>query len=156
IAHGPALVRAPIPLGRKLNCLAFGSQFFLPPLLLASFLTSLALVATGAQASWDVPLALFLGYEVGLVVLVLAGVAADGRRGVRLLPSCLRAALSLTHWALVVPAALLRIAFGPGTVRYRKTVRSPAERQRRVTVDRLRPAPSRKPAEVPRPTQRRT
>jgi cellulose synthase/poly-beta-1,6-N-acetylglucosamine synthase-like glycosyltransferase len=128
VVQGPALMRAPIPVVRKLNCLVFASSFLVPPLLLASLLTSAAFAATGARAAWDVPVSLFLSYEVGFVALVLAGVAADGRRGVALLVSCLRAAVYLPHWLFVAPAAFLRIGLGPSAVRYRKAKRLARDR----------------------------
>ena len=64
-----------------------------------------------------------VGYGIGTFFLALAGLAADGERGSRLLGRSLRGTLFLTHWLLVVPAALLKIAFGSGQIRYVKTPR---------------------------------
>jgi hypothetical protein len=66
-----------------------------------------------------------VGYGLGVFVLALAALHADGRRGLALVGGSLRGSLFLSHWLLVVPFALVRIAVGPGTVTFTKTPRDP-------------------------------
>jgi len=70
------------------------------------------------------PASLFAGYGIGTFLLALAGLAADGARGLTLLGRATRGSLFLSHWLLVVPAALLLIAVGPRTTAFAKTPRS--------------------------------
>jgi hypothetical protein len=76
-------------------------------------------------ADWTVPLSLFIGYGLGTFVLALAGLAAAGERGVPLFGRAARGALFLSHWLVVVPAALVRIAVG-GPPTFVQTPRSKA------------------------------
>jgi len=66
---------------------------------------------------------LFVGYGLGTFVLALAGLAAAGERGLPLLGRAARGALFLSHWLVVVPAALVRIALG-GAPSFAQTPRS--------------------------------
>jgi hypothetical protein len=70
-----------------------------------------------------VPVTLFIGYGLGTYLLAVAGLAAVGERSVRLLGRSLRGSLFLSHWLLVVPAALLRIALWPPTTEFSRTAR---------------------------------
>ena len=74
-------------------------------------------------ADWTVPVTLFIGYGLGTYLLALAGLAASGERSFRILGRSLRGALFLSHWLLVVPAALLRIALWPPTTDFARTAR---------------------------------
>lgn len=121
--HAPGLLGGPLPLGRKLDFLAFLAEFAVPPLFAASIVASLLSIPLPPETDWTVPVSLFIGYGVGTFVLALAGLAADGRRGVGLVGESARGALFLSHWLLIVPGALVRIAFGPARPAFRKTVR---------------------------------
>ena len=121
--HGPGLLAGALPIGRKLDFLAWLSEFLVPPLFVASVLAGLLTIALPQPADWTVPASLAIGYGIGTFFLALAGLAADGERGSRLLGRSLRGTLFLTHWLLVVPAALLKIAFGSGRITYVKTPR---------------------------------
>jgi hypothetical protein len=72
-----------------------------------------------------VPASLFLGYGLGSYLLALAGVAAGGQRPLALVGRSLRGALFLSHWLLVVPAALLRITLARPTSHFDRTPRLP-------------------------------
>ena len=72
---------------------------------------------------WTVPATLFIGYGLGTYLLAVAGLAAAGVAPLRLLGRSLRGALFLSHWLLVVPAALLRIALWPATTDFARTAR---------------------------------
>jgi 1,2-diacylglycerol 3-beta-glucosyltransferase len=113
IELGPALLRAPqVPFGRKLDFLAFTGEFLIPPLFVTTVIAGLLTIPLPRAADWTVPASLFLGYGVGTFLLALAGVAGQGQRGAGLLGRAGRGSLFLSHWLLVVPAALLRIAIG--------------------------------------------
>jgi 1,2-diacylglycerol 3-beta-glucosyltransferase len=122
--HGPGLLSGPLPLGRKLDFVAFIGEFVVPPLFVITVLTALIAMAVGQTADWTVPISVFAAYGVGTFVLALAGLGADGLRGVTLLGRAARGALFLSHWLLVVPAALALIAFGPRTRTFAKTPRA--------------------------------
>jgi 1,2-diacylglycerol 3-beta-glucosyltransferase len=124
IEHGPRLVAGPLPMGRKLDFLAFVGEFVIPPLFAITLVAALVNVSLGGPADWTVPISLFVAYGAGTFVLALAGLAADGVRGLSLLGRSARGALFLSHWLLVVPAALLLIAVGPRTTTFAKTPRS--------------------------------
>jgi hypothetical protein len=64
-----------------------------------------------------------LGYGIGTFLLALAGLAAHGVKGLPLLGRATRGALFLSHWLLIVPAALLRICFRQRTVSFAQTPR---------------------------------
>jgi 1,2-diacylglycerol 3-beta-glucosyltransferase len=110
---GPGLMRAPhLPLGRKLDFLAFTGEFVIPPLFVTTIVASLLTIPLPRPADWTVPASLFVGYGIGTFLLALAGLAAQGHRGAGLIGRAGRGSLFLSHWLLVVPAALLRIAVG--------------------------------------------
>ena len=110
---GPSLMRAPhLPLGRKLDFLAFTGEFVIPPLFVTTIAASLLTIPLPRPADWTVPASLFVGYGIGTFLLALAGLAAQGHRGAELIGRAGRGSLFLSHWLLVVPAALLRIAIG--------------------------------------------
>jgi 1,2-diacylglycerol 3-beta-glucosyltransferase len=110
LEHGPGLLAGSQPLGRKADFLAFTGEFLLPPLFVASFAASLITIPLPQPADWTVPASLVAGYGAGVFVLALGGLAATGERGPRLVGRATRGALFLSHWLLVVPMALLRIA----------------------------------------------
>jgi 1,2-diacylglycerol 3-beta-glucosyltransferase len=112
LEHGPGLLGNPsVRLTRKLDFVAFGAEFLIPPLFVTTILASLATVVLPQPADWSVPLSLFGGYGIGTFLLAMAGQAAHGVRGLALLGRSVRGSLFLSHWLLVVPAALWRIAF---------------------------------------------
>jgi 1,2-diacylglycerol 3-beta-glucosyltransferase len=123
--HGPGLLSGRLPLGRKLDFVAFIGEFVVPPLFVITVLTALIGMAVGQAADWTVPISVVAAYGDGTVVLALAGLGADGLRGLPLLGRAARGALFLSHWLLVVPAALALIAFGPRTRNFAKTPRTP-------------------------------
>jgi 1,2-diacylglycerol 3-beta-glucosyltransferase len=123
IEHGPALLGSALPIGRKLDFLAWLAEFLVPPLFVASFVAALVTIILPQPADWTVPASLAVSYGIGTFFLALAGLAADGVRGLALLGRSLRGTLFLGHWLLVVPAALLKIAFGSGRITYVKTPR---------------------------------
>ena len=124
LEHGPALLTGPQPVGRKLDFLAFAAEFLVPPLFVAALVASLLTIPMPRPADWTVPVSLFVGYGLGTFLLALAGLAATGERGLRLVGRAARGALFLSHWLVVVPAALLRIAFGPVSTTFVQTPRS--------------------------------
>ena len=124
LEHGPALLTGPQPIGRKLDFLAFAAEFLVPPLFVAAVVASLLTIPMPRPADWTVPVSLFVGYGLGTFLLALAGLAATGERGVTLVGRAARGALFLSHWLVVVPAALLRIAFGPVSTTFVQTPRS--------------------------------
>jgi hypothetical protein len=129
IEHAPGLLGGRLPLGRKLDFLAFVAEFAIPPLFAASIVASLLSVPLPPETDWTVPISLFIGYGLGTFILALAGLAADGLRGGRLVGESARGALFLSHWLVIVPAALVRIAMGPSLPSFRKTVRVTAGRR---------------------------
>jgi len=113
IELGPGLLRAPqVPMSRKLDFLAFTGEFLIPPLFVTTVVASLLTIPLPRPADWTVPASLFVGYGIGTFLLALAGLAAQGQRGLGLIGRAGRGSLFLSHWLLVVPAALLRIAIG--------------------------------------------
>jgi 1,2-diacylglycerol 3-beta-glucosyltransferase len=121
--HGPRLLGARLSLQRKFDFLAFTGEFVIPPIFVAGVVTGLLSIPLPAPTDWTVPVALFVGYGLGSFLLATAGLAAHGQRGTTLLIESTRGAIFLSHWLVVVPVALLRIAFGPPTVAFRKTPR---------------------------------
>jgi 1,2-diacylglycerol 3-beta-glucosyltransferase len=111
LEHGPRLIAGPQPLGRKADFLAFAGEFLVPPLFAATIVASLVTVPLPQPADWTVPASLSVGYGLGVFILALAGLRAHGERGLRLLSRSVRGALFMSHWLVVVPAALLRITF---------------------------------------------
>ncbi|MGH2429188.1 MAG: glycosyltransferase [Candidatus Limnocylindria bacterium] len=124
--HGPRLLLGAQPIGRKADFLAFTGEFLVPPLFATTIIASLATIPQPRPADWSVPASLFAGYGIGAFMLALAGLAADGRRGLALLGGSVRGALFLSHWLLVVPCALARIAFWPGRSSFVQTPRGTA------------------------------
>lgn len=112
LEHGPGLLAGTQPLGRKLDFLAFAGEFLVPPLFVAAVIASILTIPMPRPADWTVPVSLFIGYGLGSFLLALAGLAAAGERGLPLFGRAVRGALFLSHWLLVVPAALARIALG--------------------------------------------
>lgn len=121
---GPDLVRAPsVRLGSKLDFLAFTGEFLIPPLFVTTIVASLLTILLPRPADWTVPVSLFIGYGIGTFLLAVAGLAAAGERGPRLLWRATRGSLFLSHWLVVVPAALLRIAIGRPATTFVQTPR---------------------------------
>jgi len=112
LEHGPGLLAGTQPLGRKLDFLAFAGEFLVPPLFLAAVIASILTIPMPRPADWTVPVSLFIGYGLGSFLLGLAGLAAAGERGLQLFGRAARGALFLSHWLVVVPAALVRVALG--------------------------------------------
>jgi len=124
LEHGPGLVASgAVRTGRKLDFLAFSAEFLIPPLFVAATAASLITIPLPQPADWTVPASLFAGYGIGTFLLALAGLAAHGVRGRPLITSAIRGALFLSHWLLIVPAALARIAIGPRTGSFLQTPR---------------------------------
>ncbi len=121
---GPGfLAKRDVPLGRKLDFLAFTAEFVIPPIFTAAILASLATIPLPGPSDWTVPASLFLGYGTGTFLLAVAGLAAKGVRGWTLVGRAARGSLFLSHWLLVVSAALLRIAVAPRTTTFAQTSR---------------------------------
>jgi 1,2-diacylglycerol 3-beta-glucosyltransferase len=121
---GPDLLRsAEVPLTRKLDFLAFTAEFLIPPLFVTTILASLLTIPLPRPADWTVPLSLFVGYGLGTFLLALAGLAAHGARGATLVGRATRGSLFLSHWLVIVPAALLRIAIGRHATAFVQTPR---------------------------------
>ena len=120
---GPSLVAGSLPVARKIDFVSFAAEFVLPPLFVAAIAASLATIPLPIRADWTVPVSLFAGYGLGTFLLAAAGLAAHGVRGLPLVGRSLRGSLFLSHWLIVVPAALLRIAFGQATRGFVKTPR---------------------------------
>jgi 1,2-diacylglycerol 3-beta-glucosyltransferase len=124
LEHGPRLMAGTQPISRKADFLAFTGEFLVPPLFVATIIASLATIPLPRPADWTVPISLFIGYGLGVFVLALAGLRASGVRGLPLLGRATRGALFLSHWLLVVPVALVRIAFAPRPAGFTQTPRS--------------------------------
>ena len=121
---GPSLLAAPqVPIGRKLDFLAFTGEFLIPPLFVTTVIASLLTIPLPRPADWTVPISLFLVYGLGSFLLAAAGLAAHGEHGLGLIGGATRGALFLSHWLLVVPAALVRIAIGRRVTTFVQTPR---------------------------------
>lgn len=128
IEHGPGLLAGSEPMSRKADFVAFTGEFLIPPLFVAAIIASLATIPLPQPVDWTVPASLFIGYGLGVFLLGLGGLAAAGRQGLWLVGGATRGALFLSHWLVVVPYALVRIAFGPeprGFVQTRRAPRRP-------------------------------
>jgi hypothetical protein len=112
-----------LPFGRRLDFVLFIGEFLIPPVFVASIVASLLTVPLPEPADWTVPVTLFVGYGLGTYLLALAGLAARGGPLLPVIGRAMRGALFLSHWLLVVPAALLRIAFGPAGSTFARTPR---------------------------------
>ena len=121
---GPSLLAAPrVPIGRKLDFLAFTGEFLIPPLFVTTVIASVVTIPLPQPADWTVPISLFLVYGLGTFLLAAAGLAAHGEHGLGLIGRATRGSLFLSHWLLVVPAALLRIAVGRRVTTFVQTPR---------------------------------
>ncbi|MCV0403589.1 MAG: glycosyltransferase family 2 protein [Chloroflexi bacterium] len=128
IEHGPGLLAGSEPMSRKADFVAFTGEFLIPPLFVAAIIASLVTIPLPQPVDWTVPASLFIGYGLGVFLLGLGGLAAAGRQGPLLVGGATRGALFLSHWLVVVPYALVRIAFGPeprGFVQTRRAPRRP-------------------------------
>jgi 1,2-diacylglycerol 3-beta-glucosyltransferase len=123
LEHGPGLLAGSQPLTRKADFLAFAAEFVLPPLFATTILASLLTIVLPGPADWTVPASLFAGYGLGVFLLAIGGLSAVGVRGPALIGRALRGALFLSHWLLVVPVALVRIAVGPEPTGFVQTPR---------------------------------
>jgi 1,2-diacylglycerol 3-beta-glucosyltransferase len=124
LEHGPRLLASSQPMGRKADFLAFTGEFLVPPLFVATIVASLITIPLPRPADWTVPVSLLVGYGLGVFLLALGGLAATGEGGLRLVGHATRGALFMSHWLLIVPAALLRIAVAPQPAGFRQTPRS--------------------------------
>lgn len=127
LEHGPGLVLGPQPWSRKADFLAFAGEFLVPPLFATTILASLLTTILPGPSDWSVPAALFVGYGLGIFVLAAGGLWASGERGLRLIGRATRGALFLSHWLVVVPFALGRIAMGRERTGFVQTPRFPKE-----------------------------
>ena len=119
---GPRLLTAKgVPLGRRVDFLLFTTEFVVPPLFVTTTIASLLTIPLPGRADWTLPASLFVGYGLGSFLLALAGISARGWRGLALFGRSLRGSLFLSHWLVVVPAALLRIALLPRTRGFAQT-----------------------------------
>jgi len=123
LEHGPGLLAGAQPLARKADFAAFAAEFVLPPLFATTIIASLLTIALPGPADWTVPASLFAGYGLGVFLLGLGGLWAVGVRGPALVGRALRGALFLSHWLVVVPVALARIAVGPEPTGFVQTPR---------------------------------
>jgi len=130
LEHGPRFVLGPHPWGRKADFIAFTGEFLVPPLFAATIAASLVSIPLPQPADWSVPLALALSYGVGVFLMALAGLSASGQRGAALVGRAARGALFLSHWLIVVPVALLRIALLPEPVGFVQTPRFGRDEER--------------------------
>jgi 1,2-diacylglycerol 3-beta-glucosyltransferase len=126
--HGPSLMLGRQPWARKADFLAFTGEFLVPPLFATSIVASLLTIPLPQPADWTVPASLFASYGIGVLLLALGGLAASGVNGWRLVADATRGALFLSHWLLVVPVALVRIAVGPEPTGFRQTPRFVVDR----------------------------
>ena len=123
LEYGPGLLAGSQPLARKADFAAFAAEFVLPPLFATTIIASLLTLVMPGPADWTVPASLFAGYGLGVFLLALGGLSAVGVRGPALVGRALRGALFLSHWLVVVPVALARIAVGPERTGFVQTPR---------------------------------
>lgn len=123
--HGPGLLAGSEPITRKADFVAFTGEFLIPPLFVAAIVASLVTIPLPQPVDWTVPASLFIGYGLGVFLLGLGGLSAAGRRGLPLIGGAIRGALFLSHWLVVVPWALVRIAFGTEPTGFVQTPRAP-------------------------------
>ncbi len=123
--HGPGLLAGSEPITRKADFVAFTGEFLIPPLFVAAIAASLVTIPLPQPVDWTVPVSLFIGYGLGVFLLGVGGLSAAGRRGLPLIGGATRGALFLSHWLVVVPWALVRIAFGSQPTGFVQTPRSP-------------------------------
>jgi 1,2-diacylglycerol 3-beta-glucosyltransferase len=113
LEHGPGFLAGSQSVARKADFLAFAAEFLVPPLFATTIIASLVTIPLPGPADWSVPLSLVAAYGLGVFILALAGLSAAGARGGRMVARAAGGALFLSHWLLVVPMALARIALGP-------------------------------------------
>jgi 1,2-diacylglycerol 3-beta-glucosyltransferase len=113
LEHGPGLLAGSQSIGHKADFLAFTGEFLIPPLFVAAIAASIVTIPLPGPVDWTVPVSLFIGYGLGVFLMALGGLSAIGVRGAALPGRAARGALFLSHWLVVVPVALVRIAFGP-------------------------------------------
>ncbi|MEO5987006.1 MAG: glycosyltransferase family 2 protein [Candidatus Limnocylindria bacterium] len=123
--HGPGLLAGSEPITRKADFLAFTGEFLIPPLFVATIVASLITIPLPQPVDWTVPVSLFIGYGLGVFLLGLGGLSAAGRGGLPLVGGAARGALFLSHWLVVVPWALVRIALGTESTGFVQTPRTP-------------------------------
>jgi 1,2-diacylglycerol 3-beta-glucosyltransferase len=122
--HGPRLLAdAGLPLGKRLDFLLFTTEFVVPPLFVWSIAASLLTILLPRPADWTVPATLFIGYGAGTFLLAMAGLAATGTRGWHMVGRATRGSLFLSHWLIVIPLALLKVAFGSPSREFARTPR---------------------------------
>ncbi len=121
------MLLGPQPFGRKADFLAFAGEFLVPPLFATTILASLITIPLPQPADWSVPAALFASYGAGVFLLPLGGLWASGERGLTLAGRATRGALFLSHWLVVVPVVLAKIALGPEPRGFAPTPRFGAE-----------------------------
>ncbi|MDQ3688695.1 MAG: glycosyltransferase family 2 protein [Chloroflexota bacterium] len=124
LEHGPGLLTGSQPMTRKADFLAFTGEFLIPPVFVAAIVASLITIPLPRPVDWTVPLSLFAGYGLGVFILAVGGLWAAGERGIRLVGRAIRGAVFVSHWLIVVPVALVRIAFGPRATGFVQTPRS--------------------------------
>jgi 1,2-diacylglycerol 3-beta-glucosyltransferase len=122
--HGPGLMLdARLPLGKRLDFLLFTTEFIVPPLFVWSVVAALVTILLPGPADWTVPITLFIGYGLGTFLLAAAGLAATGTHGWQLVGRATRGSLFLSHWLVVIPLALAKVAFGPPSREFAVTPR---------------------------------
>ena len=120
----PGVIRnGHIPLRRRLDLVAFAGEFVLLPLVVAVLIGSLVAIPLGEAVDWTVAVVLVASYLAGSFLMALAGLAGAGERGSAMLGRTVRSAIFQSHWLVVVPVALLRIAAGSGETRFVQTRR---------------------------------
>ena len=124
LEHGPGLLAGTEPLSRKADFLAFTGEFLIPPLFVAAIIASLVTIPLPQPVDWTVPASLFLGYGLGVFLMALGGLWGVGERGISLLGRATRGALFLSHWLVIVPVALVRIALGTEPTGFVQTPRA--------------------------------
>jgi 1,2-diacylglycerol 3-beta-glucosyltransferase len=125
IDHGPGLLAdSRLTLKKRLDFLIFTTEFVVPPLFLTSIAASIVTILLPRPADWTVPVTLFIGYGLGTFLLAWAGLAATGTRGWAVAGRATRGSLFLSHWLLIVPLALLKIAVGPPSREFARTPRA--------------------------------
>jgi 1,2-diacylglycerol 3-beta-glucosyltransferase len=124
LEHGPGLLAGSEPLSRKADFLAFTGEFLIPPLFVAAIIASLVTIPLPQPVDWTVPVSLFLGYGLGVFLMALGGLWGVGERGIPLLGRATRGALFLSHWLVIVPVALVRIALGTEPAGFVQTPRA--------------------------------
>ena len=125
IELGPPLVaNRALPLGRRLDFVVFIGEFVIPPLFAASIVASLLTVVLPRAGRLDRPRhPVHRATCSAPTCSAWPGWRPPANARLRLLGRSLRGALFLSHWLLVVPAALLRIALWPPTTDFARTAR---------------------------------